>query len=108
MNSRLRLGPPKQRLAQRSGSAMKPIGLPAASEIWPPSGCGFPMPQPHQRIAVDIAREAVRSAARLGGDEGAAVAEFVVVDVEHFDHAGGRARLDDVEFLLVGRKGKPV
>ena len=32
MNSRLRLGPPKQRLAQRSGSAMKPIGFVALPE----------------------------------------------------------------------------
>ena len=38
MNSRLRLTPPKQRLAQRSGNAMKPMGLPVELKIFDPSG----------------------------------------------------------------------
>src|SRR5262245_15570715 len=54
------------------------------------------------QIAVDVASEAVRGAARLGGDEGAAVGELVVVDVIDADHARRHAGLDDVELLLVG------
>lgn len=46
MNRRLRLMPPKRTLAQRSGSAMKPIGLPVGSKILTPS-C-FPLPMPQQ------------------------------------------------------------
>src|SRR6476620_1642504 len=39
------------------------------------------------KIAVDIAAKAVGRTARLGGDEGAAVGELVVVDVVDADHA---------------------
>jgi hypothetical protein len=50
MNSRLRLTPPKQRLAERSGKAMKPMGLPVELKIFTPSSCALPMPQPHHRL----------------------------------------------------------
>ena len=50
MNRRLRLRPPKQRLAQRSGSAMRPIGLPSGAKIITPSRSAEPMPQPHHRL----------------------------------------------------------
>src|SRR6266852_9548292 len=49
MKSRLRLTPPKQRLAQRSGSRMRPMSLAAGSKIATPS-CPSPPPQPHQRL----------------------------------------------------------
>src|SRR6516225_6674196 len=102
MNSRLRLTPPKQTLAERSGSAMKPMGLPVGSKIFTPSCSALPHAPAAPQIAVDVAAEAVRSAARLGGDEGAAVGELVVVDVIDADHARRHAGLDDVELLLVG------
>src|SRR6188472_2117455 len=60
------------------------------------------------KIAVDIAAETVRHTARLGGDEGTAVGELVVVDVVDADHPRVQAGFDDVELLLVGREGQPV
>ena len=62
------------------------------------------------KIAVDVAAEAVRCPARLGGDEGAAVGELgaVVDHVVSADYARHHAGLDDVELGLVGRKGEPV
>src|SRR5215472_8213315 len=48
-------------------------------------------------IAVDVAAEAVGRAARFSRDEGASIAELVIVDVEDFYHPRGHARLDDVE-----------
>jgi len=50
MNSRLRFRPPKQRLAQRSGSAMRPIMTPSGANTTTPSSSGSPMPQPHHRL----------------------------------------------------------
>src|SRR6266508_5973884 len=49
MNRRLRLTPPKQTLAARSGSATKPIGLPAGLNTLTPSKVGL-MPHPHHRL----------------------------------------------------------
>src|SRR5262245_41031853 len=49
------------------------------------------------QIAVDVAAHAVGRASGLGGEEGAAVGELVLVDVVDADHARGHARLDDVE-----------
>src|SRR5262249_14852136 len=60
------------------------------------------------QIAVDVAAQAVGRAVWLGGEEGAAVGELVVVDVVDTDHARRHAGLDDVELLLVGREGEPV
>src|SRR6266436_536183 len=59
-------------------------------------------------IALDVAAEAVGRAARFSSDEGAAIGELVVVDVIDLDHAWDHTRFDDVEFLFIGRKGKPV
>src|SRR5262245_11154898 len=53
-------------------------------------------------IAVDVAAEAVRRAARLGGEEGARIGELLAVYVVDADHARGHPGLDDVELLLVG------
>src|SRR5437773_10929804 len=49
MKSRLRLSPPKQRLAQRSGSEMCPMSLADGLKIDTPSRLS-PPPQPHQRL----------------------------------------------------------
>src|SRR5207245_11594102 len=49
MKSRLRLTPPKQRLAQRSGSRIRPMSLAAESRLATPARPS-PPPQPHQRL----------------------------------------------------------
>src|SRR5690242_21505554 len=49
MNSRLRLTPPKQRLAERSGSTILPMRLPSGANTTTPSWPS-PMPQPHHRL----------------------------------------------------------
>src|SRR5262249_60826256 len=101
MNRRLRLGPPKQRLAQRSGSEMKAIGLPVGSKILTPSCWALPMPQPHQRLPSTSQRKP------SGVPPGSAVmkarplASLSSVDVVDLDHARGHTRLDAVEFLLI-------
>src|SRR6266568_3352961 len=38
----------------------------------------------------------------------APAAPEIAVDIADLDHARGHTRLDDVEFLLIGREGKPV
>ena len=66
MNRRLRLVPPKHRLAQRSGGRMWPIGLPAGLNTITPSrsaalAVGAPLlPQPHHRLL--LRRSACRPA----------------------------------------------
>src|SRR3954468_1784647 len=56
MNRRFFFGPPKVKLAQRSGRRMKPIGLPKGLKTMTPSRSsalaeGEPLlPQPHQRL----------------------------------------------------------
>src|ERR1700693_32079 len=50
MNNRLRYGPPKHRLAQRSGSAIRPIGSPLGEKNIAPSRPPPFIPQPHQRL----------------------------------------------------------
>src|SRR3954462_1976004 len=56
MNRRFFFGPPKVKLAQRSGRRMKPIGLPKGLKTMPPSGSsalaeGEPLlPQPHHKL----------------------------------------------------------
>ena len=42
MNSRLRLGPPKQRFAQISGSRIMPMRCPCGEKTWTPSYSGPP------------------------------------------------------------------
>ena len=49
MNSRFRCRPPKQRLAQRSGKWICPIGAPARLKMRTPSNSSV-IPQPHQRL----------------------------------------------------------
>jgi hypothetical protein len=109
MNRRLRFTPPKQTLADRAGKAMKPIGLPSGLKILTPSCLSLTTPTA-PKIAVDVAPEAVRRPARLGGDESAAVSELAAV-VDHVvgtDHARRHAGFDDVELGLVGREGEAV
>ena len=57
MNSRFRLRPPKQTLAQRSGRWMWPIGSPAGLNTRTPSRSGVPMPQPHHRLPSSSTRK---------------------------------------------------
>src|SRR5262249_17917146 len=49
INSRLRLMPPKQTLALRSGSEIEPMRLPSGLNTTTPSSPS-PMPQPHHRL----------------------------------------------------------
>ncbi len=49
MNSRLRFTPPKQTLAQRSGSRMRPISLPSGANTATPSSPS-PPEKPHQTL----------------------------------------------------------
>src|SRR5215475_3882671 len=108
MNRRLRLAVPKQTLAQRSGSAMKPIGLPVGSKIFTPSCWALPMPHPHHRLPSTSRRKPSGVPPASADDERASVADLLTIDVVDADHARGHAGLDDVKLLLVGREGKPV
>src|SRR5436189_2705972 len=49
MNRRFRLGPPKQRLAQRSGNRIRKTIFPSGVKTTTPS-CPSPPPHPHQRL----------------------------------------------------------
>src|SRR5215831_11432849 len=108
MNSRLRLTPPKQILAERSGSAMKPMGLPFASKIFTPYCCAVPIPQPHHRLPSTSQRKPSGRPTRLSGDEGAVIGELIVVDVIDADYPRGHSRFDDVELLLVRRESQSI
>src|SRR5262245_19331774 len=76
MNSRLRLRPPKQTLAQRSGSAIKPIGLPSGLNTLTPSRSALPMPRAAPQIAVDVDPKAVRRFLFFAVDKHAAIGEL--------------------------------
>src|ERR1700694_3363722 len=105
MNRRLRCSPPEQRLAQRPGTPVWPVGW--AFGIEKARTCD---PRRHApaapQIAVDVAAEAVRRSVRAGVDQHLAVGERAAVggDVMDEDAARLRARLDDVELALVGRE----
>ena len=60
MNSRLRQRPPKHRLAQRSGSAIWPIGSPAGLNTRTPSSSALAHAPAAPQIAIDIDAEPVR------------------------------------------------
>ena len=110
MNRRLRLTPPKQRLAQTSGRRMRRIGLPCgrehhhAVELLAPGAPAAP------QIAGDVAAETVgRAGAAV--HEHPAVGELAAV-VDHVidldQPVGIAARLHDVEALLVRREADAV
>src|SRR3954454_24924175 len=105
MNSRLRLRPPKHRLAQRSGSAMKPIGLPSGLNTLTPSSSARPMPQPHHKLPSMSTRKPSGVPLGLRGDQDALVgqARAVVDHVVGMDLTRARAAVLDVAFGLVGR-----
>src|SRR6516165_2592433 len=82
--------------------------LPGSIENFDPVLLGITHTPAAPEIAVDIATEAIGRAAWLGRDEGASIVELVIVDVVDLYRPRGDARLDDVEFLLIRREGKPV
>src|SRR5947209_481473 len=109
MNRRLRFGPPKQTLAERSGRLMWPIGAPSGLKMRTPSSSAVPMPQPHHRLPSTSTRKP-SGVFRLGADDQApGIGELGPVDnVEGVDRAGSRLALDHIELRLVGREGEPV
>src|SRR3981081_3553926 len=100
MKSRFRLRPPKHRMAQASGRAMRPVIFPVAWEDGNP--VQFPRAPAAPQITVDIAAEAVRGAlADIAKD--AAIGELcpVLDDVVDADRTRPRARFDDVHSAFV-------
>ena len=81
MNSRLRLRPPKQTLAARSGNAMKPIGWPAGLNTLTPSSAGL-MPQPHHKLPSTSTRGAEK-APPAGGVKGLILMQWGCPDVRN-------------------------
>src|SRR5262245_24703440 len=103
MNSRLRLRPPKQTLAQRSGSAIKPIGLPSGLNTLTPSRSAWPMPQPHHKLPSTSTRKP------SGVPSGSAVIKMrkpraIVDHVVGIDVTRRRAAVLDIAFGFVGRE----
>src|SRR5262245_36585761 len=106
MNRRLRLRPPKARLAQRSGSAMKPIGLPSGLNTSTPSSSALPHAPAAPQVAVHIDTEAIGRAIRLRCDQDALVdkANAVVDDIISINGTRVWTAVLDITFALVGRE----
>ena len=108
MNSRLRQRPPKQRLAQRSGSAMWPIGSRGGIEDAHAVEIRLAHAPAAPEIAVDIDAEAVGRAG-TGVDEHPAGAERAAIDVEHAQLARRHgAGFHHVELRFIRRERQPV
>ena len=109
MNRRLRRAPPKQRLAQRSGNEILPIGLPSELYTVTPLYCS-PGPDADPQIAVGVTAEAVRDVAPFDGDGNARIGELgpVVDEIVAADHARHDAVVGEIDLALVGREAKPV
>ena len=105
-----RARPPKQRLAQRSGSAMRPIGVPSGLNTATPSKACRPCPSRTRGCRRRRTRKPSGVLARLGSDEDAPVGQVSpsAADVVDEDRARPRPALDDVEHRFVGREGEAV
>src|SRR4051794_21495134 len=86
------------------GQGDEPYRLPGGIENLHPVLLRIAHAPPAPQVAVDVDAEAVRSAARLGVDEGPLVRESgaTIDNIEDLDDARSQSGLDHVELRLIG------